>query len=567
MTQSYRTRIAAASMLFLAAACGDAEQEAAAPEGTAVERGGTAVIADIADINTPVAIFAVGGLDGNIASDVLSMELLRPDWHEGRLRHLTAEQHPLALARRYEYLDADSTAIRFHMRSDARWSDGQPVTAHDVAYTYRLLADPAVASPHQGYTANIDSVTAQSDTTVTFYYGRRYPDQLTHATMAPLPRHVFEGTAPADLKAHPALRDPSNGALPTSGPFMIGPWQKGQSVTLVPNPHSPVQPNLERVVFRVVPDPTTRVVELQTQGVDFVQNVPSDQLARLRAEAAHLGFEAEERRFYDYIAYNPQAHPAFADPEVRRALGLALNVPQMLDAVGLSEHAEPAAGPYSPIFAEVYDPQRTPALGHDPERARQMLESRGWRDADGDGVREKDGRPLRFTLVTNAGNQRRADIAQIAQQQWRQIGADVQLQTLEFNTFMQQAIGQRQFEAALAGWQVALTPEALHTFWTPGTFFNLASYDDPETTRLMEQAQAQPTAALAAPLWKQAAGRIADAQPVTFLYYMDGVDAVNQRLRGVEIDTYGPYQNVHEWWIPAAQRRAGDAPAADTTAR
>src|SRR5690606_33436156 len=138
-----------------------------------------------------------------------------------------------------------------------------------------------------------------------------------------------------------------------------------------------------------------------------------------RAQAPSVRFEREEGRFYDYIAYNPRAHPAFADPEVRRALGTALNVPAMIQALQMGEYARAAGGPYSPIFRELYDPEAMPPLAHDPEQARQILESRGWRDSDGDGVLDLDGRALRFVLATNSGNQRRADAAQIAQQQWR----------------------------------------------------------------------------------------------------------------------------------------------------
>src|SRR5262249_930885 len=155
------------------------------------------------------------------------------------------------------------------------------------------------------------------------------------------------------------------------------------------------------------------------------------------ADAGHrVRFEREEKRFWEYIAYLPSAHPAFADPQVRRALGMAIDVPGIIRALGMEEFTTPAAGPYPPIFRDLYDTARTKPLPFDTVAAKRILDARGWRDRDGDGVRDRDGRPLRFTLLTNAGNARRNDVTQIVQQQWKRIGVDARLRQLETVTFL-----------------------------------------------------------------------------------------------------------------------------------
>jgi ABC-type transport system substrate-binding protein len=159
----------------------------------------------------------------------------------------------------------------------------------------------------------------------------------------------------------------------------------------------------------------------------------------------------------------------------------------------------------------------------------------------------------------NAGNQRRADIGQIVQQQWRRIGVDARLSTVETNTFFDQ-LDRREYEAAIAGWGVGLSPD-LSTLWTGDGPFNFTDYDNADVNRLIEEALAQPTEETAAPLWREAAGHIVADQPYSWLFYMDAVVGVRNRVRNTRIDTLGMLQNIHEWWIAeAAEEGAGAQP-------
>jgi peptide/nickel transport system substrate-binding protein len=542
------------ALLFLAACGGGDSAEAPAADadyGDPVP-GGTAVLAESADMSIPLAIVAQTAFDGNLGGDVMFMSLFATDWADGRLVYHTAEQSPMAIARSYEYVGPDSASLRIHMRSDVRWSDGEPITAQDFVFTYGILDDPDLASPLQNQADDLESVEAENDSTVVFHFTRRYPEMFTHVSIQPIPEHIFGDTPPAELRNHPTIRNPENGNLVVSGPYMIGSWERGESVVLVRNPEFQPQAYLDQLVFRIIPEPLTRLIELQTGAVDVVTGITLDQLPRLREQAPHVRLELEEKRFYDFIGYNGGEFEPFGDPEIRRALGLAIDVPTIIQSLQMEEFAVPAGGPYSPIFRDVYDPEGQGPLPHDPEEARRILASKGWTDSNADGILDRDGQPFSFTLVTNSGNQRRADVSQIVQEQWRQIGVDAQIQLREFNTMMDDLIGRR-YEAALAGWSVGLYPD-LTGLWAPDSPFNVTGYADPEVTRLMDEARAKPTYEAAAPVWREAASRIIEAQPYTWLYYLDQVDGVNQRLRGVEIDTYGPYQNTWEWWIPEELR-------------
>jgi peptide/nickel transport system substrate-binding protein len=555
-----RATFVAAILLLGGAACGDRDGPGLLGGDDAdIEPGGRAVIAETADINHPLSLLFMSSVDGNLAADVMNMELLRGEWRDGQLGYMTADESPMALARRFEYVGPDSAALRFHMRSDVRWSDGTPLTAHDVAFTYSLAANPALNSPRMDYVEHIDSVVANNDSVVTFHFGRRHANMLTHTTIAPIPRHVYQDADPAQLRNHRTITSPA-GNLVVSGPFMIGQHERGQRIVLVRNPHFQPAAHLDEIVIRIIPEATTRLVELQTGAVDFVQNVSFDQIPRLRQQAPHIRWETEEKRTYDYIAYHPAGFAPFADPEIRRALSMAIDTRALIAGLQMEEFAVPAGGPYPPIFADLYDEREAPPVPFAPDEARRILASKGWTDSGSDGILRRNGQPFRFTLLTNAGNQRRADATQIIQQQWRQIGVDAQLRTLEFNTFMAALTGD-DYQAALGGWVVNLSPD-LTQMWAADSPFNITRYRNAEVSRLFEQALAQPTQEAARPLWRRAAATLARDQPYTWLYFFDSVDAVNERLRGVKVDSYGPYQNTWEWWIPADRRRGGAPTAA-----
>lgn len=199
---------------------------------------GTAVVVEAADINSPSPLLAQTAIDINLAMDVMNLALLRADWEQGRVVYHMADKSPLAIARRYIYTGPDSTALRFWIRSDLKWSDGQSLTAHDITFTYRLAKNSSLASPRIDFVAHLDSVVPENDSTLIFYFERRYSEMLGHTTLPPVPRHVYQASPPGSLRNHPSLRDPGNGGLVISGPWRIGEWRQGEQLVLVPNPHS-----------------------------------------------------------------------------------------------------------------------------------------------------------------------------------------------------------------------------------------------------------------------------------------------------------------------------------------
>ncbi|MEX2583921.1 MAG: ABC transporter substrate-binding protein [Gemmatimonadota bacterium] len=524
-------------VLFWAAACGDAtDPDQPSP-------GGQAIIVEGADLDKPNPLVSESQLD-NAVNAILYRPLLQPWWEDGQLLYLTADENPMALARSYEIFGADSASLRYNLRTDARWSDGQPITAHDAAWTIETRGRPEVASPRQDYNREIREVIVENDSTLVIVFNRPYPEIFFHTSGAVVPWHVYEGTDPAQMRSHPSLVNPAQ-ELVTSGPFRLVGWTRGQQVVLQRSPDFEPQSLLERIVFRIIPEETTRMIELQTGNVDMAP-VPFHFIPELRDDE-NLRIETQRSRSYEYIGYNPRAHDFLADPEIRRALGVALDVPGIIAALQMEEFAEPAGGPYPPIFRLLYDPEEQQPLGHDPEEAVRILADKGWVPGP-DGILQNGGQRMSFSVLTNGENRRRVDVGQIVEQQWRRIGVEVQLQTLEFNTVIERS-RQKEFEARIGGWGVGLSADLYQLWGDPELPFNDVSYDNPEVQRLFAIALEQPTEEEAAPYWREAASLIVADQPYTWLYYYDTPYAVNNRLQGTVVNTLGQYQQVWEWYI------------------
>jgi peptide/nickel transport system substrate-binding protein len=506
--------------------------------------GGQVVLAEQADLDRPHPLVSESVLDAQL-NTMLYRPLLAPSWEDGELIFSTADENPLALARSYEFFGPDSASLRYHLRSDVRWSDGLPVTAHDAVWTLKTRGIPEVASPRFDYNREITEVVAEDDSTLVIHFTRRYPAIFYHTAGEIAPRHVYEGHDVSQLRSHPALTNPVQ-SLVTNGPFRLAQWRQGQEVVLERSPDFEPQPHLERIVIRIIPEETTRIIELQTGNVDMTQ-LPHHIVPELR-ELGGIRIEAVDQRAYEYIAWNSRAHAFLADPEVRRALGLAIDVPALIEALEMEDFAVPAGGPYPQIFRLLYDEESQAPLPYDPAEASRILAEKGWAPGP-DGILRKDGERFSFEVLTNAENRRRVDVAQILQAQWRRIGIEAELQTMEFNTVTARS-RERDFEARIGGWNVGLSPSFISELWgDPSQQYNDTSYDNPELRRLFDLAIAQPTDQAAAPYWSEAAGIIVRDQPYTFLYYYDLPYGIRDRLRGTLVNTLGQYQRPWEWYI------------------
>jgi peptide/nickel transport system substrate-binding protein len=336
-------------------------------------------------------------------------------------------------------------------------------------------------------------------------------------------------------------------------------WRRGESLTLEANPDfSPSlggRPYLDRIVFRIIPEQTTLTTELLTGSVDHA-GVPFAQEDEVRRQA-RVELRSAPSASFLYIGWNGE-RPQFNDPRTRRALTMGIDRQGMIDAFlyGHGTIVDGVIPRWHPMYTDI------PPLPYDPEGARRLLAEVGWRDLNGDGVLEKDGKPFVFTLLVNAASGTMEDMATAMHQQLERIGVDLRIQAVEFQTLIRQHRS-RDYDAALGNWGLdtfRVDPTALFSCVEarkPGSV-NRAGYCSDRADELMTEGQRTVDPDRARAVWADFSRVLQQDQPMTFLVWPEILAGVNPRLRNVEVDVRGTLVNPREWWIPAGERRAGE---------
>jgi peptide/nickel transport system substrate-binding protein len=529
---------ACASLALLAGGCRAAD-DASAPVGDATP-GGIGIVSVTSDFQAfnPVTNTAL------VTLEVINYMLFTP------LVQYDEDLNPQPWLA--ESWDLGETGVTFRLRDDVRWHDGQPVTAEDVKFTFDLAKNPEAASLlESAYLTMIRSATVVDPRTIRFDFVEPHSQPLEAFWWAPVPRHVLEGVAPAELAQAPFNRQPVG-----SGPFRFVSWDAGQALTLEANPDFPEalggRPYLDRMVFRIVQEATTRLTELLTGAVDVNYSVLPDEARQVEGQRGVELTHFAGREFL-YVGLNNEQAP-FDDPRVRLAVSHAMDRQGLIDAVLLG-YGEPAAGMIPPWHP--FNPGAD-AIPHDLEAARRLLAEAGWEDSNGDGLVDRGGQPLRFTLILSE-DRTRQDLATVLQQQFRRAGMEVRLQVMEFQTMLQQHRG-RDYQAVLSGW-------TLDTFRVdPTSLFscdearkpesaNRAGYCNPEADRLMMAGLRETDDGRSGEIWGEFTQTLQQDQPIAFLAWTELLAGVGPRMQGVEMDVRGKLVNAARWWIPEDRRR------------
>lgn len=521
------------------------------PASAPANVGGTAIIGG-GEMQLPHPLLFATYWDAE-SVDLFYPSLVRPQWGHGELLRVGADGSPMALARRWEYVGGDRRVLRYHMRSDARWSDGTPVTARDVLFTFRALKDPRVASPRQNLVETIESVVAQDDSTVTFTFSAPQVDveQITGHPLAPA--HVYEAGDWAQMRRHPAMADPTR--MVVFGPFRVARHERGQQTVLERNAAFVPRARLDRIIVRQIPDAVTARLEFRQGNLDRLTTGASGQ--RELASVPGATFSLTVPKSLLYVGYNPQKFAAFADREIRRAMGLALDVDVLRETIRVTNNTTPAAGPYSPFLA-VFDSARMRPLPYDTAAANRIFEARGWRDSDGDGVRDRAGQPFRFELLVNGG-QFEVDVAVAAQAMWKRVGVDAQIRQGE-GAALASRLRERDYQAVLSGKGVGMSAD-ISNEWMQGSRVGFG-YGTPELDARIERARALSDPAAQRRAWQDIAVHLIEEQPITWLWWVSLYEVLGPGLRGVAPTTWSEFDNTHEWYQPPQSRRVYGAPPA-----
>lgn len=438
----------------------------------------------------------------------------------------------------------DSMAITYHLRPWV-WEDGVPLTAEDVRLSFELVRNPIIGCPRADIHRPVTAVTVLDSATIRYEFESPEPQPELRTSHTVMPRHLV-----ADLEPGAVGSWPMNHAPLASGAFRLESWDHGQQLVLEPNPLYPLErPWLDRVVMRVIPDETARILALETGEVDMVMSVPPVAARRLK-ENPQIRLSEIEGRVFGFMMWNTR-RPQLEDPVVRRALSLALDRERIVNDLLDGRGSEAAS--YLPTVLWNHHPDLA-ADPFRPDSARVLLEQAGWVDTDGDGVREKNGQELSLEILFRGGNPLIENGVVLLRHNLVEVGVAVDLRSLELATALS-FLRSGRFDAYFGEFQANLYADPSPLIMSGATDrFNFGGYANARVDSLLEAALAEPNRELSLPIWYALQEELKWDQPAAVLYYPNQVVGYRGRLHDVRPHKLSPVNNLTEWWITPQDR-------------
>jgi peptide/nickel transport system substrate-binding protein len=366
------------------------------------------------------------------------------------------------LAESWEGSD-DGLTYTYTLREGLLWSDGEPLTADDIAYTINRSRDEEWSN-HYSTTANLDATVIDERTV---QITSSVPDpKLPTMDVYIVPKHIYE---PLDADAILEY-DAMDGVA--SGPYSLTEWRSGQDWTMVKNPNWWGRDNgIDRIVFRVFTNPDAMVAALQQGEIDFAHDIPYPSVELLQNEDGIEVVDGLQGGFTE-LALNGgeggigDGHPALQDINVRHAIYYAIDRDVLFERVALG------LGAKGTTMSPSADPSWVPDLGdeaftYDPERANQILDDAGYLDTDGDGVREMpDGsRPLQFRYAERSESSIAAPIREFVTEWLRDVGIATEVSVMD-DTQLYDVQVAGNYDIFVWGWTPYVDPDPMLSYFT-----------------------------------------------------------------------------------------------------
>ena len=453
------------------------------------------------------------------------------------------------------------------LRDDLVWSDGQPITAHDIAFTFQVIMDPRVPVPAvRSGTDQLRWVHAYDDHTVVFFHKEALATNVWNINFPVLPKHIYERTWEAD----PTLKDSTIHVQLEQSPVSGGPYEiverkRGQQIVLkrrsswttVRGKQVREDPFFKEIRFRIIEDPNTSLLALKAGEIDEMMLLPEQWTTQTTGDDFYersTKVTAPEWVSF-HFGWNIDT-PFFADRRVRRAMSYAFEHDRMLEELCYGLYT-PAAGNFHETSWMAPKKKLVPAK-QDLDKAEALLDEAGWVDHDNDGVRDKEvnGRlvPFEFSILVNQQPLRVA-ICTLLQQNLEQVGVRLNVRPME-STVLQQLTQERKFEAYFGGWGAGTDPDTSENIWATGAGRNFTSYSNPEVDRLFAEGRRELDREKRAEKYARIQEILYEDQPYTWLYWRNSFYGFSKDLRGYVFSSRGPYHyspGFSSLWMPQAE--------------
>jgi peptide/nickel transport system substrate-binding protein len=441
--------------------------------------------------------------------------------------------------------------ITFKIREGLYWADGEKLTSKDVMFTWKLVTDKNTRTPYASDYQLVKKASIPDPYTFRVTYEESYAPALdTWTALHILPEHLLKNE---DINSTYFSRNPIG-----SNYYKLDNWKSGQQVSLTRNPLSiNGKANINNLISRIIPDTSSQFLELTADNIDLM-NINPIQFQRVFPSRKDLqdkiGLYKELGNGYTYLGFNLKKEP-FNDKRVRKALNFAIDKNEIIKGVLLGL-GEPLSSPYKP--GTRWNNTKLKPYPYDSNRALALLNQAGFKK-NKDGLLERNGKTLRFEILTNQNKQREMT-AVIIQRRLKEIGVDVSIRVIEWASFINQFIKTGDFDVVVLGWSLSLDPDQYNIWHStqqgPGQF-NFLGYENKRVDNLLERGRLELDVTKREKIYHEFSDILLDDSPIIYLYAGYGLSAINKRVRGIKkpAPPAGIYHNSYDWFIPKILRR------------
>ena len=414
------------------------------------------------------------------------------------LVHITPALEPVPdLAESWE--NPDPTTFIFKLRPDLTFSDGSPLTAEDVVYTYTSIVNPDFNAPQRALYTPISAVEAVDAQTVKFTLSAPYAPLLSYLDIGIVPKALVEGGT--DIGLNPV----------GAGPMKLVSWNRGSEIVLEANEsYWRGAPEIENVTIKIIGDNSARAQAFEAGDLDVIQSPLSPQdIERLSADD-RFGNVITAGLGINYLNFNTK-DPLLADPKMRQAFAKLVDQETIVNDIyqGVDQVAHSIILPSSWAFSDAIS-QPT----FDIEGAMADFAALGWSDSNGDGVLDKDGTDLAITLATHSEDPNRVQTVEYLQAIFESAGVKATAQITDWPSFSTNYVQQGKHQIAVLGWLNIVDPDRLmFAQFTTGGPTNWGGYSNPEVDKLLQEGRSTLDQAGRAAAYQGAAKILAEELP------------------------------------------------------
>ncbi|MGV4886374.1 ABC transporter substrate-binding protein [Streptomyces viridosporus] len=446
-----------------------------------------------------------------------------------------------ALAKALPEIGDGGRTYTYTLRDGVKFSDGEPLTAEDVVFTYRTVLDGRTNNTAKSELDAIEKVRADGDDKVVFTLKYPYAGFAARTVLPIVPEHVAGG------------QDPNTGSFNTepvgTGPYVLTGWSKGEKLTFKANPdYWGGAPKVKKLTMAIIADDDVRATRLRSGDLDGAV-LPPNLAATFKDDDGRKTYRATS---YDFRAVTlPTGNPVTGDTAIRRALDLAVDREAMVDKI-LDGAGRPAYGPL-PLDDDWF--ARDVARDRDLDEAGRVLDDAGWKPGK-DGVRAKDGRRASFTLYYPSGDKVRQDHALAYASDAKKAGIEVKVESGTWEVIEPRM----KSSAVLAGFGSTGDPDfglytLLHSSLAGDGFNNMARYDNPAVDEALETGRRSQDPADRKAAYDDLQRALVKDPGYTFLTHIDHLYVLADRWDGLTTQTEphehgfasGPWWNVEDW--------------------